>query len=116
MHRYIERNPVRADLVRRAQDWRWSSAAPAREVWPLLTPSPVRHRVDWLRHVNAPQTEAEVERLRQCIRRRRPFGDEVWTEEAAHKMGLEASLRPRGRPRKKPAHDANSPQEREGKE
>jgi hypothetical protein len=28
VHRYIERNPVRAGLVERAQDWRWSSAAP----------------------------------------------------------------------------------------
>ena len=25
--RYVERNPVKADLVERAEDWRWSSAA-----------------------------------------------------------------------------------------
>jgi putative transposase len=25
MLRYVERNPLRAGLVRRAQDWRWSS-------------------------------------------------------------------------------------------
>jgi putative transposase len=42
--RYIERNPLRAGLVERAQEWRWSSAAlnpcPAA---PLLDAGPV-HR------------------------------------------------------------------------
>jgi len=99
--RYIERNPVRAGLVERAEAWRWSSAAPAREGLPVLTPSPVRHSVDWLRYVNEPQTEAEVERLRECIRRRRPYGNELWTRTIAGTMGLGASLRPRGRPPKK---------------
>ena len=103
MLRYIERKALRADLVERAQDWRWCSAAKAQAGWPVLTPGPVPHRVDWLRHVNQPQTEAEVERLRECIRRRRPYGDNRWTEATAREMGLEASLRPRGRPRKQPA-------------
>jgi putative transposase len=100
VHRYIERNPVRAGLVERAQDWPWSSAAPLGEGFPVLTPGPVRHALDWLRHVNQPQTEAEVEALRECIRRRRPFGDEAWTQATAKAMGLEATLRPRGRPPK----------------
>ena len=43
----------------------------------------------------------EVEALRDCTRRRRPYGDEAWMERTAREMGLEASLRPRGRPRKK---------------
>src|SRR5438552_7761673 len=38
--RYIERNPVRAGLVSRAQDGPWSSAAPARVGWPALHPGP----------------------------------------------------------------------------
>jgi putative transposase len=100
VHRYIERNAVRAGLVARAQDWLWSSAAPHREGMPLLAQGPVAHALDWLRHVNEPQTEAEVEALRECIRRRRPYGDEAWTQQTARRMGLEASLRPRGRPRK----------------
>src|SRR5277367_3551182 len=37
VHRYVERNPVRAGLVGRAEDWRWSSAAPIREGLPVLT-------------------------------------------------------------------------------
>ncbi len=46
------------------------------------------------------QTEAEVERLRECLRRRRAYGDDAWTIKTARRMDLEASLRPRGRPRK----------------
>jgi hypothetical protein len=46
-----------------------------------------------------PQTEAQVERLRECLQRRRPHGDAAWTVKTARRMDLEASLRPRGRPR-----------------
>ena len=98
--RYIERNPVRAGLVGRAQHWPWSSAAPARAGAPPLDAGPVPRPAAWLDHVNAPQTEAEVEAVRECIRRRRPYGDGAWTERAVRQLGLEASVRPRGRPRK----------------
>jgi putative transposase len=100
VQRYIVRNPVRAGLVARAQDWAWSSAAPVREGMPPLTAGPVRHTLDWLAYVNEAQTEAEEEALRECIRRRRPYGNAGWTLRTARRMGLEASLRPRGRPRK----------------
>jgi REP-associated tyrosine transposase len=107
VHRYIERNPLRAGLVKRAQDWLWSSAAAQRDGLPLLTKSPVSHSVDWLAYVNKPQTEAEVASLRECIQRRRPYGDSMWIQRTARKMGLEPSLHPRGRPpKKKPAPQA----------
>jgi putative transposase len=98
--RYIERNPVRAGLVERAQDWRWSSATPAWVGMPMLDTGPVPRPPEWLEHVNTPQTEAEVEALRECTRRRRPYGDLAWMKQVAPQLGLEASLRPRGRPRK----------------
>jgi putative transposase len=98
--RYIEGNPVRAGLVERAQDWLWCSAAAAQEHQPVLDPGPVRHPSQWLTLVNEPQTEAEVERLRECLRRRRPYGEDARTIATARRMDLEASLRPRGRPRK----------------
>jgi putative transposase len=101
--RYIERNPVRAGLVERAQDWRWSSASPARGGGPPLEAGPVPRPAVWLEYVNAPQTDAEVEALRESVRRRRPYGDALWVERAARRLGLEASLRPPGRPRKRAA-------------
>ncbi len=50
--------------------------------------------------MNQPQTEGELEAIRHSIRRGRPYGGEAWTERIAHKIGLESTLRPRGRPRK----------------
>ena len=44
--RYVESNPVRASLVRRAEQWRWSSVT--RPAVPRLTPSPVQRPVQWL--------------------------------------------------------------------
>jgi putative transposase len=101
--RYIERNPVRAGLVARAQDWSWSSAACAGDGTPRLDTGPVPRPQDWLDHVNQPQTEAEVERLQESLRRGRPFGDTAWMAQAACRLGLEASLRACGRPRRGPA-------------
>jgi putative transposase len=98
--RYVERNPVRAELVARAQDWLWSSAAPVRAAAPRLDPGPVVRPANWLDLVNEPQTEAEVERVRESLRRNRPFGEAAWMKRTACRLGLEASLRPRGRPRK----------------
>jgi putative transposase len=99
--RYIERNPVRAGLVGRAQDWPWSSAALARASSPALDPGPVPRPVGWLDYVNAPQSEAEVAAVRECIRRRCPYGDTAWVGGPARQLGWEASLRSRGRPRKR---------------
>ena len=98
--RYIERNPVRAGLVERAENWPWSSAAAPLAESPILDPGPVERPDNWLEYVNEPQTEAEVESLRECLRRGRPFGEDLWMEKTARRLGLEASLRPRGRPKK----------------
>jgi putative transposase len=98
--RYIVRNPVRAGLVAQAQDWRWSSAAWARGANPVVDASPVPRPADWLEWVNQPQSEAEVERLRECLRRGSPFGHSPWMVATAERLGLESSLRARGRPRK----------------
>ena len=46
--------------------------------------------------------ERDLERLRQCVRRGRPCGDEGWVRRTARKLGLESSLRPVGRPKKQP--------------
>jgi putative transposase len=41
-----------------------------------------------------------VERLRLSVQRNRPFGDDSWMVDTARRLGLQASLRPLGRPRK----------------
>jgi putative transposase len=66
----------------------------------IIDPGPVARPANWLQFVNQPQTDAEVLALRESLRRGRPFGAEPWRIETAQRLGLESSLRPRGRPRK----------------
>ena len=100
--RYVERNPLRAGLVRRAESWMWSSLAwrahgkrPAMLAeWPVACPR------NWLALVNAAQTEAELAALGRSVARGAPFGEARWSERVAERLGLESTLRARGRPRK----------------
>jgi len=94
--RYVERNPLRAGLVERAQDWRWSSLR-ADTQGPSLDPGPVPRGAAWLEFVNTPMTEAEVAAIRLSLRRDRPYGTDAWTTETAGCLGLEYSIRARGR-------------------
>ena len=54
--RYVERNPLEAKLVERAELWQWSSAAPRTAACgPLqLTSAPCERPADWLNFVNDP--------------------------------------------------------------
>jgi putative transposase len=104
--RYVERNALRAKLVARAEDWRWSSLQVRRtkDDWdrPALTPWPIARPRDWTARVNRPLGRQEEEAVRRSIQRGQPFGAAAWQAEVAARLGLESVLRPRGRPRKKP--------------
>lgn len=96
--RYIERNPVRAGLVERAEDWPWSSLKYERGQRPQwLGEWPVPRPKEWLSHVNTPQTEAELQAFRRAMRNGTPFGDEDWKRKIEELLGT-APRRPRGRP------------------
>jgi putative transposase len=103
--RYVERNPLRAGLVRRAEQWRWSSLARwlrgSAEDQALLSAGPLPRKSSWVEHVNDPLTEAEMAAIRRCVDRGAPFGDGVWHDRTVRKLGLETTLRPRGRPANK---------------
>ncbi len=103
--RYVQRNPLRAKLVKRCEDWRWSGEwirrrgpAPMRQ---LLGDWPVDRPRDWLRHANEAPTDAEIAAIRESVRRSRPFGGTAWIQQTAERLQLEWTLRPRGRPPRK---------------
>ena len=102
--RYVERNPVRANLVQRAQDWRWSGAWRRHrgddQARGLLSPWPMTRPTDWLRRVNRAECRGELEALRRCVQRGQPYGSEPWRLRITAQLGLESTFRPRGRPRK----------------
>ncbi len=101
--RYVERNALRANLVERAENWRWGSLNLWKYGTPkekgLLSPWPLPRRANWVEHVNNPLTESELDAIQRSIRRGRPFGDSQWTPTIARRLGLETTLRPRGRPK-----------------
>ncbi|MGB2984970.1 MAG: transposase [Phycisphaerae bacterium] len=101
--RYVERNPLRAGLVDSVANWRWGSFAVRRasgkRARALLDDWPVKRPRDWARCVNEAETTEQLETLRQCVRRGRPYGREGWTEPTAARLGLQSSLRPQGRPK-----------------
>jgi putative transposase len=104
--RYVERNALRANLVARAEQWRWGSLAQRSgqqrlEEPPELSAWPVARPRSWPAHVNEPNTEQELEAIRIAIQRGRPFGAETWQRRTAKQLGLESTLNARGRPRKK---------------
>jgi putative transposase len=79
---YVERNALRAGLVERAEDWRWSSLWRWRHTEvtddvPALTDWPVERPRQWLFQVNRPQAEAELDAVRTSVQRGRPFGGPV---------------------------------------
>jgi len=98
--RYVERNPVRAGLVERADQWRWSSlhAQAHRQVAQLLSPGPVPRPGNWLDLVNHSEPPADIARLRTCVNRGCPFGSSSWTAQMAAQLGLESTLHASGRP------------------
>lgn len=105
--RYVERNPLRAHLVDRAEDWRWGSlwrrTQRTGDLSELLCDWPLERPRGWLAHVNRPQSEAEVQAIRLSVQRGQPYGEAPWVQQTARRLGLESTLRARGRPRKTPA-------------
>jgi putative transposase len=101
--RYVERNPVRAELASHAIDWKWSSSSERRRAGLPRSPlaaSPVPLPSPWLEWVDTPLTDAELNAIRDCARRDRPLGDRSWTRDVASRLDLLGTLRPRGRPRR----------------
>jgi len=98
--RYVERNPVRAGLVKTCLDWPWSSAGQAglpveRRI--ELTDLPVPRRKDWVAWVDQPQTAAEEQALSRCIKEGRPYGSPGWIENMKKTHGWREPQK-RGRP------------------
>jgi putative transposase len=101
---YVERNALRADLVLRAEEWRWSSlwrrCHGTAEERSLLATWPIDLPADWLEWVNETDDVQELKSLRRSVQRGRPFGQPQWQKEIAKRLGLESAYRPTGRPRK----------------
>lgn len=99
--RYVEGNPVRAGLVKSAKDWPWSSC------WERITgnhsfieQSLITLPEDWNKYISRNLSQKELENTRRSVVRQTPYGSPEWQQEMVKKIGIESTLRPRGRPKK----------------
>ena len=101
--RYIERNPVRAGLVEKAEDYGWSSARAHvfGERDPLLSPTPLSDQIkDWRGYLSDGEKDEEIEAIRKNERSRLPLGSEEFIDRLEEMTGSCLRPRPRGRPKK----------------
>ena len=105
--RYVERNPVRAGLVDRAEQYPWSSAAAhcglrqAALLSKIAMPWPV---ANWLAYL-LEEDEADVARIRQRTRTGRPCGATGFVEHLEATLGRVLHPRKRGpKPKKETRH------------
>ena len=102
--RYVERNSVRAKLLRRCEDWQWGSAhrrlRGTKEEKKLLdlspTPLPRGYR-DW---INRPDSTEDIGFIRTSIVKGAPYGRGDWVDKMVVKHNLESTLRSPGRSKK----------------
>ena len=104
--RYVERNPVRARLVRRAEAYAWSSAAAhcGRRADAVLSASPVwRARLaavaDWSGWLAEGDEAEELAVLRRNVDKGLPCGSEAFIDRLEARADRPLRFRPIGRPR-----------------
>ncbi|HET7221404.1 MAG TPA: transposase [Vicinamibacterales bacterium] len=97
--RYVEANPLRAQLVPRAEAWRWSSLTrvTSRDGRPLITPAPTHKPSNWVDIVNERLPMPTYDALRSAAQRQVPFGDPEWIRflEQRNKQRITQAQRPR---------------------
>ena len=107
--RYIELNPVRAEMVSQPQDYRWSSYAyhATGQLNPLLTPHPLYQRLGstaearqqayraLFRHHLSGET---LDAIREATNKAWVLGNDTFKDRLAKKLERRVSPLPRGRP------------------
>ncbi|CAA6827245.1 MAG: Transposase [uncultured Sulfurovum sp.] len=97
--RYIEANASRAKLVKRAEEWSYGSLQERVEkVRTILSEPYIELYDEWVKYVNQPLKEGELDTIRNSVNRQAPLGEEKWQMETATKYGMLSTLRRRGRP------------------
>jgi putative transposase len=68
--RYVEQNPLRANLVRGVKDWRWSSLAERLgHNRGILDPDPLGLPMGWLELVERPLPQCDADEIRNALKR-----------------------------------------------
>src|SRR4030067_1544758 len=103
--KYIENNPVRAGVVKRPEDYLYSSAKahllgrrdPLLKE-PLFDKSELN---EYKRFIRSEEDKKIIEEIRKQTRLGKPLGNGEFLKTLSEKLGRSLSFRPKGRPRKK---------------
>ncbi len=105
--RYVERNPVRAGIVRKPWQWKWSSAGEhVGQRKGILDIEKITTLIDtsdeeWKDYIDLAENKEEVENIRKHTLLGRPLGEKDFIVKLGKKLGRVLSVLPRGRPKKK---------------
>ena len=101
--RYVESNALRANLTKKAEDWRWSSlwrrGFGSAKQQKLLSAWPIEVPKEYLKLINRPPVKKELEFIRGSVNKSRPFGDDSWLDKVVKKFRIEMTVRNPGRPK-----------------
>lgn len=102
--RYVERNPLAAELVQNPLKWRYGSVCRRYKGTDiekkLLSPWICSEPEDYLQFLAQPITTKEIEKIKRSETKGVPFGDANFVLTAVEKYNLGSTLRGKGRPRK----------------
>ena len=101
--RYVERNPIRAKLVKDIHNWKWSS------LWrrekgslsqrKLLNSWPVTLPKDYISWINESEQKEVLEELRYSVNKSKPYGNINWVNGMIDRFKLKSTLHKPGRPK-----------------
>ena len=102
--RYVENNPVRAKIVEKPQDYKWSSARSHfyKEADPVLSGGCylTEQIQDWLGYLEEKEDEGMNNTIRSNTRTGRPCGEESFIKTIEGIVGRRLKAMPAGRPKK----------------
>ena len=103
--RYVENNPVRAGLVNRAEDYRWSSAREhidKNSGGNITTECFLTEEISsWAPYLGGKENETILQDIRKKAMTGRPCGDTAFIEKLEQKFSYRLRALPRGRHRSK---------------
>ncbi|MEA3453458.1 MAG: transposase [Candidatus Caldatribacteriota bacterium] len=102
--RYIERNPIRAKVVNKPDEYKWSSAKANITGKGIGFIKPIwqddKQRKEYITFLNKPDREEEIEIIKKSTICGKPIGSEKFLNHLVETLGITINTRPRGRPRK----------------
>lgn len=104
--KYIERNPVRAKLIKKPWEWLWSSAdAHIGNKTEHIKLSNLFGLIDmscqeWKQYIDSQEKESDIKTIRKHTYTGRPLGTSEFTQNLEMKFSKKLAALPRGRPKK----------------